>query len=218
MNERLSTSARIHKKTATGVDAYEEAWDFAATIRRQLLIFNLLWFLGFVGGWIILKILTVSAEFGWPGTIFVNVSYWLLFFPIWEMANILKFRFDEKMSMNAAINLVIGRAIYSLILLGAYLCFLLPGIYLHCRLMLHMPLFARNQSALCVEAMCESWRLTRGHVVTLYAFWIVTVLSKPVCAIPFGIGFVLERPLSGFAKSILLASLDDVPQQTAAVY
>lgn len=213
MNERLSPYAQVHKKAMTGIGAYEQAWDFAATIRWQLLGFNLLWFLGYVVGVIMLKIFMVFTDLGWSTAIFANVTFLFLFFPIWELANILKFRRNEAMSIYSVVNLAIGRAIYSLILLSAYMCFILPGIYLHCRLILHMPIFARDPSALGLGAMRESWRLTKGRVVTLYALWIVTVLSKPVCALPLGLGFVLERPLSGFAKEILLATLDAVPPQ-----
>jgi hypothetical protein len=213
MNAQLSPYARVHKKATSAIDAYEQAWDFAATIFWQLLGYNTLWFLGFIIGWVSLRVFTLTMGFGWTMVIILNLVYLLTFLPIWELANIMRFQLNASASMNDVINLAIGRVIYSLVLMCGYACFILPGIYLHCRLLLHMPIFARSPNTLGIAAMRESWHLTKGRFVALYALWIVTVLSKPVCALPLGLGFILERPLSGFAKEFLLLSYSAKGQQ-----
>ena len=201
----MSTYTRVHKHAVTGLDAYEEAWDYASPMFWRLLGFNLVWLFAFLAGWIGLKILLYFCNADWSTFLTFNLFFALLFLALWELANIVKFRTDQKLTVYRAAEFVLSRSVYLMLILTAYCFFILPGIYVHSRLLLHTPLCARKAST-GFEAIFESWRLTSGKFVTLYALWIVTVLSKPVCALPIGLGFVLERPLSGFAKDILLSN------------
>jgi hypothetical protein len=167
----------------------------------------LAWFCFFLFGWIVLKIALLSVSVNWFVFLSLNLAYALLFLALWELANIVKFRAEQTLSLGGAIVFLLGRSVYLAIILAGYSLFILPGIYIHSRLLLHSPLAARDPRTRSFDAIGESWRLTSGKGVTLYALWIVTVLSKPACALPIGLGFVLERPLSGFAKDILLTQL-----------
>ena len=119
---------RVHLQVATGIDAYEQAWDFLAKDIWRVLVFNLFWFLCFVAGWVALKVILFFYDISWYKIIFWNVTYIILYLPIWEMANIRKFRCHEPLTIANVINYLGARLIYSCILIVGYLCLILPGI------------------------------------------------------------------------------------------
>lgn len=207
MSERASTYDNIHARAATGIDAYEAALDFLAANRWPALRFNLLWLFGSALLWLAGKSLLFNGSTGISTLIVSFLLPWLYIVPVWETANISKFRYNRRISLAAVITVCIERTLLYAVLVVTYLPFVLSGIYIHSRLLLHTADIGRTGGVVPLHGLIHSWRLTKGHGLSLYSLWIVTVISKPICALPLGLGFVLERPLSGFAKDILMTTL-----------
>ncbi|MEI6647845.1 MAG: hypothetical protein WCP12_17545, partial [bacterium] len=135
--------------------------------------------------------------------------------PHWEAANIMRY---NKSPASQALKLPILKIIFARILFlifvsPFYLLFVLPGIYLHCRLSLYLPLLVYTPALSSIGSLGKSWVITRSRFVDLYTLWIAVVVSKPACLLPFGLGFLLERPASGLAKSFMYTSCSPQPRE-----
>lgn len=194
----------------SGIDAYEISCDMVTTNLGRVLAYNTLWFAGTLAVLGLLLLTTVLLLRSWPVFFASAVIMVLILSPIWEAANIVRFGHRVPAASGSAIvfvKVVLARLLFLLLVGVGYLALLLPGIYLHCRLCLYVPLLVRNPNLSPTESLRGSWKLTESRFLSIYTLWIAVVVSKPVCFLPFGLGFVLERPIAALAKDQMLASL-----------
>jgi hypothetical protein len=197
-----------------GFDAYEKAWDVMAKRFWSLLGYNLGWFASAVAVVALILLLTVVAFKSWSAFFILAFFLFLVLSPLWEAANIVRYGTDSP-SQTAELpvtKIILARLIFLLVVIPAYLIFILPGIYLHCRLALYLPLLVFTPGLSSMGSISKSWSLTRSRFVDFYTLWIAVVVSKPACLLPFGLGFLLERPASGLAKALMFASCSNRPR------
>lgn len=204
----------VTARRMNGFDAYENAWDVLAKHLWSVLGYNLAWFAGSIALVFFIFLLTVSAFESWAAFLLMAFFLFLLLAPLWEAANILQYGEDATSQRPPlpVMKIILARLLFLLIVGPAYLLFVLPGIYLHCRLCLYLPLLASSPEMGPLASLGGSWSLTRSRFVDLYTLWIALVLSKPVCLLPFGLGFLLERPASGLAKAFMQRSCSNLPR------
>ncbi len=191
-----------------GIDAYELAWDVMSANLWPVVRMNTVWFLGGVFGLIVVLIMSAATAAVWKTLLFLSVPFLLIYSALWEAANIAKFStsFPCQPRGYPVLKIVLARLLFFTIVLGGYVLFVLPGIYLHCRLCLYLPLLVHKPKNSITNSFAKSWEVTSSHFLIFYTLWIAIVVSKPVCSLPFGLGFILERPASGLAKSILFGA------------
>ena len=190
-----------------GFDAYENAWDVMAQNLWNLLKYNLRWFAASVLIVFLIFLVTVSVFESWISFLATTLFVFLVFSPLWEAANI--GRYGDLTSHKTPLpitKIILGRLFFLLFVAPGYFLLILPGIYLHCRFSLYLPLLVSSSDLTSLASLGRSWSLTRSRFVDFYTLWIAIVVSKPVCLLPFGLGFLLERPASGLAKAFMLAS------------
>lgn len=200
----------------TGFDAYELAWDAVAKQLWSVLVYNVVWFAGLLLGTLGLFLLcvTVLENWGW----FCASSAVLLLFslPLWEGANILRYGAQdgvpEQPRTLPVVAIIVARLLFILVVTPAYLFFLLPGIYVHSRLALYLPVLLRSTTPNPLESLSQSWLLSRTRFVQLYSLWIVMVVSQPVSLLPFGLGLILRQPVNALAKDIMFFSCSNRPR------
>ena len=197
----------------SGFDAYEQSWDIAAKRLGSILGFNLLWFLGSIAILILLYHATVKANESWGAFIFLSIFTLLVFSPIWQASDICEYGIQSKETPDVRrmpiVSIILARLIFLLIVGLGYLAFILPGIYLHCRLSLYLPALVRTPKLGFLGCLGKSWSLSRSRFVSLYSLWIATIILKPVSFLPFGLGFILEQPICGIAKDLMFLDARD---------
>lgn len=197
-----------------GFDAYENAWDVMTKRLWNLLGYNLVWFVGSVAVVVLIFLLTVAPFRSWGAFFLLAFFVFLVLSPLWEAANIVRYGRDSP-SQTAEIpvmKIILARLLFLLFVTPAYVLFILPGIYLHCRLSLYLPLLVFTPGISAMGSLVKSWSLTRSRFVDLYTLWIAVVVSKPACLLPFGLGFLVERPASGLAKAFMFTSCSHRPR------
>lgn len=131
--------------------------------------------------------------------------------PLWEAANILRYGVDDglrdRVRSLPVVNIITAHLLFMLVVTPAYLIFVLPGIYVHSRLALYLPVLLRQTHANPLESLSRSWLLSRSRFVRLYTLWIAVVVSHPVSLLPFGLGLILRQPVNGLAKDIMFVAL-----------
>ncbi len=198
-----------------GFDAYESAWDILAKHFWGVLGYNLLWFGASIAVLGLVLLLTVGAFGSWPAFFLLSFFLFLVFGPLWEGANILRYGKDTPADATGLpiVRIILARLLFLLFVGPAYLLFILPGIYLHCRLSLYLPLLVLSPDVTPMGSLGKSWSLTRSRFVDFYSLWIAVVVSKPICLLPFGLGFLLERPACGLAKALMHTSCCHRPRE-----
>jgi hypothetical protein len=200
----------------TGFDAYDLAWGVMSANLWAVLRFNVIWFVGAVSGLLILIILFESAaSIGTRNTLLIlYMWFFLIYSAVWEAANIAKFSNSVGQAPEdySVVKIILARFLFLAVVILGYYFLVLPGIYLHCRLCLYLPLLVHRPRMSIIESFRKSWEVTSSHFLAFYTLWIAIVVSKPVCFLPLGLGFVLERPASGLAKSIMLNAYAEVGQ------
>jgi hypothetical protein len=196
-----------------GFDAYENAWDIISKSIWNAIGFNLTWFAGSLGGIFFLLAVTVTILNSWTLFYLLTLFLSLVFAPLWEGANILRYGNNKKIGNSPSslpvLRIILARLLFLLCVVPAYFLFILPGIYLNCRFSLYLPLLILSPKLSPIASLAKSWSITRSRFVDLYSLWIVIVVSKPICLLSFGLGFFLERPISGLAKYLLYSSCAD---------
>ncbi len=197
-----------------GFDAYENAWDVMAKRLWNLLGYNLAWFAGAAGVFLVILLLTVGAFNSWFAFVILALFVFLVLSPLWEAGNIVRYSIALPSQTKSAplVKIVLARLLFLVVVTPAYLLFVLPGIYIHCRLSLYLPLLVFSPDISVTRSLTKSWSLTHSRFVDLYTLWIAVVVSKPVCLLPFGLGFLLERPASGLAKAFMFTSCSNRPR------
>ncbi len=145
----------------------------------------------------------------WFSFIKILVILFLILSPLWEAGNILRFSAKGKfpcVNKLPIIKIIVARLLFLIIIGFGYITLVLPGIYLHCRLCLYLPIILRTPSISPWGSLCKSWIQTRSKFVKLYSLWIALLISKTLCLLPFGIGFIFERPICGIAKDLMFLS------------
>ncbi len=197
-----------------GFDAYENAWDVMAKHLWNLLGYNLAWFAGAAVLVLLIFLLTVGVLESWGSFIVIALLVFLVFSPLWEAANIMRYVRGSPSATTGMpiIRIIIARLLFLMFVGPAYVLFILPGIYLHCRLSLYLPLLVLSPGTSAIGSLTKSWSFTRSRFVDLYTLWIAVIVSKPVCLLPFGLGFLLERPASGLAKAFMYSFCSNKPR------
>lgn len=200
----------------SGFDAYETAWDIVSKNLWRVLGYNLVWFAYFMLAIISFLILFVLVLENWTAFFTTSVLVLLILLPLWEGSNILRYwsdgRFPQQSSGLPVVRIVFARLLFLLIVAPGYIMFLLPGIYLHSRLSLYLPVLLRSPSVSPLQSLSLSWRLSRSRFVRLYTLWIVIVVSHPVSLLPFGFGLIFRQPLNGLAKDLMFLSCSNRPR------
>jgi hypothetical protein len=193
-----------------GFDAYETAWDMVSKRLWSVLGFNAMWFGCFVLATLSLFMLCVHILDSWTGFVTCYALFLLMVLPLWEGANILRYGADEGFPQRVhelpVVRIIVARFLFILLLAPAYLMLVLPGIYLHSRLSLYLPVLLRSPTVSPMQSLSRSWLLSRSRFVRLYTLWIAVVVSHPVSLLPFGLGLILRQPLNGLAKDLMFWS------------
>jgi len=200
----------------TGIDAYENAWDIVSKQLWSVLGFNAVWLAGSFLALLVLFLFAVVACGSWAAFFVLSAVVLLEVAPLWEGANIVRYgsvagRVPESERLPVR-TIIVARLLFLVIVSIGYLACVLPGIYLHSRFSLYLPVLIHNPSLSPTQSLSRSWLLTRGRFVALYTLWIAIVVSKPVCLLPLGLGFLIERPVCGLAKDIMMCSCGDRPR------
>lgn len=197
-----------------GFDAYEEAWDVMAKHLWNLLPFNLVWLAGAACVVLLVFLFTVVFFESWLFFFIIASVVLLILSPLWEAANIVRYGkpFPWQTATVPVAKVIFARTFFLLFVSPAYLLFILPGIYLHCRLSLYLPLLIFTPGLSPIKSLAKSWAITESRFIDLYSLWIAVVVSKPVCLLPFGLGFLLERPASGLAKALMYRCCSNWPR------
>ena len=197
----------------SGIDAYEQSWDIIAKRLWSILGFNMLWLLGSFVLLVFLYVVTVKAFESWTAFVCLSIFFLLVFSPLWQASDICEYGIqtqrvhDEKRM--PVVSIIIARLLFLIIVGAGYLALILPGIYLHCRLSLYLPALVRTPRLGPFGSLGRSWVFSRSRFVSLYTLWIATMILKPVSLLPFGLGFILEQPISGIAKDIMFLDARD---------
>ena len=202
------------ERRMNGFNAYENAWDVMAKRLWSVLGYNLAWFVGSAGVIVLILLLTVLPFRSWGAFFVIAFFVFLVLSPLWEAANIVRYGKDPP-SRTAEVpvtKIILARLLFLLVVSPAYLLFILPGIYIHCRLSLYLPLLVFTPGLSPIGSLGRSWWLTRSRFVDLYTLWIAVVVIKPACLLPFGLGFLVERPASGLAKAFMFTSCSNRPR------
>jgi len=203
----------------TGFDAYENAWDGVSMQLWSALGFNVFWLAGFFLVLLVVYLFAVVGLESWVSFSTISVILFLILAPLWEAANILRFsiagQFPEGDKL-PVLKIIVARLFFLFMVGSGYLALVLPGIYLHCRFCLYLPIILRSRGVSPWGSLCQSWMLTRSRFVTLYTLWIAVVISKPLCLLPFGLGLIFERPICGLAKDLMFFSCSNRPRDGPA--
>lgn len=202
------------ERRMNGFNAYENAWDVMAKRLWSVLGYNLAWFVGSAGVIVLILLLTVLPFRSWGAFFVIAFFVFFVLSPLWEAANIVRYGKDPP-SRTAEVpvtKIILARLLFLLVVSPAYLLFILPGIYIHCRLSLYLPLLVFTPGLSPIGSLGRSWWLTRSRFVDLYTLWIAVVVIKPACLLPFGLGFLVERPASGLAKAFMFTSCSNRPR------
>ena len=151
----------------------------------------------------------------WISFLTISVILFLILAPLWEAANILRFSTTGQIPAGdklPVMKIIVARLIFLFIVGCGYLALILPGIYMHCRFCLYLPTILRARSISPWGSLYKSWILTRSRFVEVYTLWIAVVISKPVCLLPFGLGFIFERPICGLAKDLMFSNCSNRPR------
>lgn len=201
----------------TGMDAYETAWDTVAKNLWSVINYNVLWFGCVVLGTLALFMVCFMDLDKW-GWFLASPAVFLMFvLPLWESANILRYGADpdglpKRGNTLPVVDILLARLLFILVVAPAYLLFVLPGIYLHLRLALYLPVLLRSTDPNPIKSLSRSWLLSRSHFVKLYTLWIAVVVSHTVALLPFGLGLILRQPVNGLAKDSMFLSCSNRPR------
>lgn len=200
----------------TGFEAYEAAWDTVSKRLWSILGFNAIWFGCFLLVSLSLLILCVIILESWAAFITSVALFLVVALPLWEGANILRYGTQQGLPDGGralpVAAIIVARLLFLLVVLPSYLIFVLPGIYLHCRLALYLPALLRSTKANPLESLFSSWQLSGSRFVKLYTLWIAVVVSHPVSLLPFGVGLILRQPVNGLAKDLMFLSSSNRPR------
>jgi len=200
----------------TGFEAYEAAWDIVSKRLWPVLGFNCLWFGCFFLATLSLLTLCVIIFESWTTFVACYALFLLVLLPLWEGANVLRYGTQQGLPEGRralpVTDIIVGRLLFILLVAPAYLIFLLPGIYLHSRLVLYLPVLLRSRNVTPLESLSRSWQLSRSRFVKLYTLWIAVVVSHPVSLLPFGLGLILRQPVNGLAKDLMFFSCSNRPR------
>jgi len=201
-----------HGKFSAGIDAYEAGFDWIARHLRSFVSLNCVLF----SMWFVFQLMIVflSIHFDsylcfWLSTFFFNA---LLAFPLWEALNIFKYRFLAKNAANGPNFLLLFRclvanAMFVFLCCCGYLFFFFPGIYIHSRLLIYLPIIIDDPNNGSLASLKKAWHLSQGRFLTMYSLWIATVVLTPFACLPLGLGFVLEKPVKALAKQIVFEEI-----------
>ena len=197
-------------KGMNGIDAYEMAWDVISKNLLNAFLFNSIWFCFCNLFAILLFFICVVLFKSWSYFLILLMIEFLFLLPLWEGSNILRYgKWQEnflKTQNLPVVKIIVARALFLMLVIPAYFIFLLPGIYLHSRLMLYLPALIKNPNISPIYSLLESWRLSQSKFIQFYTLWIAVVLSIPISSLPFGLGFIFRQPINGLAKDLLLES------------
>lgn len=200
----------------TGLDAYEMAWDIVSKHLWSILAFNIIWFGVCSLVTLSLFLICVIMLESWGAFLASGAFGLLLVLPLWEGANILRYGAQQEPSQQTralpVVEIIVARLLFLLLVIPAYLILILPGIYLHSRMMLYLPVLLRSTNASPLGGLSRSWQLSRSRFVRLYTLWIAVVISHPVSLLPFGIGLILRQPVNGLAKDLMFFSCSNRPR------
>ena len=212
--QNMGDAALIVNKM-NGFDAYENAWDIISKSIWNAISFNLTWFAGSIASIFLLLLITVTILKSWTMFYLLTLLLSLVFAPLWEGANILRYGNNKQLGSSPSslpvLRIALARLLFLICVGPAYLFFILPGIYLNCRFALYLPLLICTPKLSPIGSLAKSWSITRSRFVDLYSLYIVIVISKPICLLSFGLGFFLERPICGLAKNLMYLSCSDRP-------
>ncbi len=91
------------------------------------------------------------------------------------------------------LNGVGASVLYLLIVIAGFVCLIIPGIYLAIRLSPYQALVAdRNLSP--VDALKTSWEVTRGNVLNLIGFWLMSIVIVLAGLLALVIGLIWALP------------------------
>lgn len=100
--------------------------------------------------------------------------------------------------------------LYSLIMMGGMLLFILPGVYWMVRFSLYTYfIIDKNQGV--VESLKSSWALTDGSFWDLFAFTYSFGALMYVSMIPFGLGLFVTMPMMYIAQGYIYRQLQQHP-------
>lgn len=203
-------------RAITGIDAYEMAWDSVAKHLWSVLGYNLVWFAGLLLGSLSLFLLCVMIFENWGWFFASGALLLLLALPLWEAANILRYGghdgLADRVPALPIVNIIVARLLFLLVVIPAYLIFLLPGIYVHTRLALYLPVLLRSTHGNPLDSLSRSWFLSRSNSIRLYTLWIAVVVTHSVSLLPFGLGLILRQPVNGLAKDMMFVSCSSRPR------
>ena len=191
---------------STGIDAYEAGFDWIAQNLWRMVSLNLILFTI----WLIFEVLIVLIAIHYRS----RLCFWLLTtlfntlfaFPLWETMNIVRYISLNKNEANASllcVRCLVTNAVFFLLCCVGYLCFFIPGVYIHTRLLLFLPVLAGDPRKNCFAALAMAWRLSEGRFLPMYSLWVATVILTPFAFLPLGLGFVLEKPVKAIAKQMM---------------
>lgn len=204
----------------TGFDAYERAWDMVSKRLWSVLGFNATWFGCLVLATLGLFIMCVHILESGNAFLVSCAILLLVVLPLWEGANIIRYGADQaspqRLHELPVVRIIVARGLFLLLVAPAYLMLFLPGVYLHSRLSLYLPVLIRSPTVSPMQSLSRSWLLSRSRVVRLYTLWIAVVVSHPVSLLPFGLGLILRQPLNGLAKDLMFWSCTNRPRDGPA--
>jgi len=199
----------------TGFDAYDLAWGVMSANLWAVLRFNVIWFVGAVSGLLLILIVSAALSGTWETFFILYMWFFLIYSAVWEAANIAKFSNSVGQAPEdySVVKIILARFLFLAVVILGYYCLVLPGIYLHCRLCLYLPLLVHRARMSIIESFRKSWEVTSSDFLAFFKLWIGSVASKLACFLPpLVLGLILERPASGLAKSIMLNAYAEVDQ------
>lgn len=159
----------------------------------------------------------VSEDFFWVKWI-VNIVFWVLgaVFTIGQFRVLLMFLAGKKpeyadlfRESKLVLSYWIGSFLYgSLVFLG-FLLFIIPGIIVLTRLQFWTYVLVNKQCG-PVAALKESWRITRGSVINIMLFNLLTVVVVFLGVLALGVGVFVATPVILIATTFVYGKLQQV--------
>jgi len=213
--EETSNAAVAWKpQQINGFGAYENTWDFVSKRLWPILGFNSLCLLCATLGVAPLVLLVTALHLSTTWTLFLLfASYAFLIRPLWLGLNLLRFgskanTADRQVQWGDCLLKIVAANFLSVIIKTlAYLMFILPGIYVSCRLSLFLPELVNNPGQSSIGSLKKSWRLTQTCLTEMYCFWIGSTVAVPSGLMCFVLGMILEKPISALSKEVMYATL-----------
>jgi len=104
------------------------------------------------------------------------------------------------------INYFIANIIFVVVCAMGFICLIVPGIYLMCRL-IFWQFFVVDRNLGPVEALQASWEATRGIALNVFLFGMVLWLLNLVGLICLGVGLLVTIPISMVAVAYVYRTL-----------